>query len=139
VRDKRPDVGALGAIIDQCLEKPQARRYGSAEALVAALEALALGGTASELGEDVSLFAGLSAFQEADAERYVGREREVAGLVGRLRNQPLVVVAGPSGAGKSSFVRAGVIPALKRSGEPWEAFLLRPGRRPLVALADVLA
>src|SRR5262249_36226208 len=29
--------------------------------------------------------------------------------------------------------------ALKRSGERWEAFVLRPGRRPLAALADVLA
>jgi WD40 repeat protein len=139
VLDKRPDVGALGAIIDRCLQKQRTKRYGSAEALVAALEALVLGGKASELGEDESLFAGLSAFQEADAERYVGREREVVGLVGRLRNQPLVVVAGPSGAGKSSFVRAGVIPALKRSGEHWEAFILRPGRRPLAALADVVA
>jgi len=139
VRDKRADVGALGTIIDRCLQKPRAKRYESAEALVEALEALALGGKASELGEEASLFAGLSAFQEADAERYVGREREVVGLVGRLRNQPLVVVAGPSGVGKSSFVRAGVIPALKRSGEQWEAFILRPGRRPLAALADVLA
>jgi serine/threonine protein kinase/cell division protein FtsB len=138
VRDKRPEVGALGAIIDRCLQKPRARRYGSAEELMAALEALAHGGKASELDEESSLFAGLSAFQEADAERYVGREREVVGLVGRLRNQPLVVVAGPSGAGKSSFVRAGVIPALKRSEEPWEAFIVRPGRRPLAALADVL-
>src|SRR5262249_47960375 len=46
---------------------------------------------------------------------------------------------GPSGAGKSSFVRAGVIPALKRSDEPWEVFVQRPGRRPCAALADVLA
>jgi WD40 repeat protein len=139
VRDKRADVGALGAIIDRCLQKQRAKRYRSAEELLAALEALALGRKASELGEDESLFAGLSAFQEADAERYVGREREVVGLVGRLRNQPLLVVAGPSGAGKSSFVRAGVIPALKRSGERWEAFIVRPGRRPLAALADVVA
>ena len=139
VRDQRPDTGALGAVIEQCLHKPRDRRYRSAEELLAALEALALGGKASELGEDESPFAGLSAFQEADAERYVGREREVAGLTGRLRNQPLLVVAGPSGTGKSSFVRAGVIPALKRSGEPWEAVILRPGRRPLAVLADVLA
>src|SRR5262249_32562567 len=48
-------------------------------------------------------------------------------------------VTGPSGAGKSSFVRAGVIPALKRSGALWETFIVRPGRRPLAALADVLA
>ena len=38
----------------------------------------------------------------------------------RLREQPLVGVVGPSGVGKSSFVRAGVMPALKASGEPWE-------------------
>ncbi len=50
VRDKRPDVGALGPIIDRCLEKPRAKRYGSAEELVAALEGVARGGKASELG-----------------------------------------------------------------------------------------
>jgi WD40 repeat protein len=139
VRDRRPDIGALGAIIDRCLCKPRDRRYGSAAELVAALEGLARGRRAGELGEDESPFAGLAAFQEADAERYVGRDREIAGVTGRLRNQPLVVVAGPSGAGKSSFVRAGVIPALKRSGERWEAFIVRPGRRPLAQLADLLA
>ncbi|HWO19118.1 MAG TPA: protein kinase [Kofleriaceae bacterium] len=139
VRDKRPDVGALGAIIDRCLQKPRASRHGSAAELVAALEALTRGGKPSELGDDEGLFLGLSAFQEADAERYVGRDHEVVALVGRLRSQPLVLVAGPSGTGKSSFVRAGVIPALKRSGEDWEAFILRPGRRPLAQLAALLA
>ncbi len=139
VRDRRPDVGGLGAIIDRCLQKDRADRYRSAEELLSSLEGLALGGKPRPLGEEESPFAGLSAFQEADADRYVGREHEIASLTGRLRNQPLVVVAGPSGAGKSSFVRAGVIPALKRSGEGWEAFILRPGRRPLAALADVLA
>ncbi|WP_437294161.1 nSTAND1 domain-containing NTPase [Sorangium sp. So ce426] len=39
--------------------------------------------------------------------------------------------------GKSSFVRAGVIPALKRSGEGWEALVLRPGREPMEALAHL--
>jgi len=46
----------------------------------------------------------------------------------RLHHHPLLVVAGPSGAGKSSFVRAGLIPALKRSGEGWEALIVRPAR-----------
>jgi WD40 repeat protein/serine/threonine protein kinase len=137
VRVRRPDLGALGAIIDRCLAKPRDHRPGSAGELLAALEAIAVARQASPAGDDASPFAGLSAFQEADAERYVGREREVAGLTGRLRNQPLVVVTGPSGAGKSSFVRAGVIPALKRSGERWEAFVVRPGRRPLAQLAEL--
>jgi ABC-type glutathione transport system ATPase component len=46
-------------------------------------------------------------------------------------------VVGPSGVGKSSFVRAGVVPALKHSGEPWTAIVIRPGRQPVDALAQV--
>ncbi|XXX72563.1 protein kinase [Sorangium sp. So ce134] len=138
--ERRPDVGALGALIDRCLKKRTAERVGSAKELLAELEDLLPGRRSLDLSEDESPFAGLAAFQEADAPRFFGREREVAALVTRLRNQQLVVVAGPSGAGKSSFVRAGVIPALKRSGDHrWEAFILRPGHRPLSALVDVLA
>ncbi|HEU4405637.1 MAG TPA: protein kinase [Polyangiaceae bacterium] len=139
VRDRRPDVGPLGAIIDRCLKKRRDERFGSADELLAALEPLLPGRRTLELGEGESPYAGLSAFQEGDAARFFGREGEVAGVLGRLRSQPLVAVSGPSGAGKSSLVRAGVVPALKRSGEGWQAFVLRPGRRPLAALADVLA
>ncbi|WP_437679094.1 nSTAND1 domain-containing NTPase [Sorangium sp. So ce131] len=136
--ERRPDVGALGDLVDRCLRKRKAERIGSARELLAGLEALVPGRRALQLGEDESPFAGLSSFQEADAARFFGRDREVSAVVTRLRNQQLLVVAGPSGAGKSSFVRAGVIPALKRSGDRWEAFVLRPGRSPLSALADVL-
>ena len=139
VRERRPDIGALGAVIDHCLKKPRADRIRSAEALLAALEPLRPGKQATSRSEDQSPFTGLSAFQEADAERFFGRESDVAGLLALLRNQPLVTVAGPSGAGKSSIVRAGVIPALKHSSDPWEAFVLRPGRKPLAALAEVVA
>ncbi|MDI1444331.1 protein kinase [Polyangium sp. 6x1] len=138
VSDKRADVGGLGAIIDRCLRKRKAERFGSAEELLAALESVLPGRKLLAPTEDESPFAGLSAFQEEHAARFFGRDRDVASVLGQLRHQPLVAVAGPSGAGKSSFVRAGVIPALKRSGERWETFLLRPGRRPLAALAEVL-
>ncbi|MDI1434584.1 protein kinase [Polyangium sorediatum] len=138
VSDKRADVGPLGAVIDRCLKKHKEERFSSAEELLAALEAVLPGRKSLAPSEDESPFAGLSAFQEADAARFFGRDRDVASVLGQLRHQPLVAVAGPSGAGKSSFVRAGVIPALKRSGERWETFLLRPGRRPLAALAEVL-
>ncbi|MDI1446374.1 protein kinase [Polyangium sp. 6x1] len=136
--ESRPDLGALGALIDRCLKKRKAERIGSARELLAALESIVDAPTTVALSDDDNPFAGLSAFQESDAARFFGRERDIAGAVGRLRNQQLVVVAGPSGAGKSSFVRAGILPALKRSGA-WEAFILRPGRKPLAALADVLA
>ncbi|WP_437734532.1 nSTAND1 domain-containing NTPase [Sorangium sp. So ce1335] len=138
LRARRPELGALGALVDRCLRKHKAERVGSARELLAELEALAPGRRALRLGEDDSPFAGLSAFQEADAPRFFGREREVAAATTRLRSEELLVVAGPSGAGKSSFVRAGLIPALKADGDRWEAFVLRPGRRPLSALADVL-
>ncbi|KYF88809.1 protein kinase [Sorangium cellulosum] len=135
----RPELGALGALVDRCLKKRKAERIGSASELLAELEALLPSRKPLELGEDESPFAGLSAFQEADAARFFGRDRDIAAMAARLRNQPLLVVAGPSGAGKSSLVRAGVIPALKYASEDrWEAFILRPGRRPLCALADVL-
>ncbi|WP_438044828.1 nSTAND1 domain-containing NTPase [Sorangium sp. So ce128] len=138
VSARRPDVGALGSLVDRCLRKRKDERIGSAKELLAELEALLPGRKAPDLGEGESPFAGLSAFQEADAARFFGRDRDVAAMMARLRNQPLLTVVGPSGAGKSSFVRAGVIPALKRSSERWETFIVRPGRRPLSALVDVL-
>jgi serine/threonine protein kinase len=138
VSERQPDLGPLAGIIDRCLIKNREHRTSSARVLQQELEAVAQGRRAMALSEDQNPFAGLASFQEGDADRFFGRNREIAALVARLRSQPLVAVAGPSGAGKSSLVRAGVIPALKRSGEGWDAFVMRPGRRPLVALADVL-
>ncbi|HEU4411145.1 MAG TPA: protein kinase, partial [Polyangiaceae bacterium] len=135
--DPCPEAGALAAVVERCLRKRREERFGSARELLAALEALRAGPGA--LAEGANPFPGLSAFQEADAGRFFGRDAEIAGAVRMLRHQPLVAVVGASGAGKSSFVRAGVIPALKRSGERWEAFVLRPGRRPLLALGEVWA
>ncbi|WP_438026667.1 nSTAND1 domain-containing NTPase [Sorangium sp. So ce233] len=138
VSERHPELGALGALVDRCLKKRKAERIGSARELLTELEALVPGRRALRLGEDESPFPGLSAFQEADAARFFGRDREIAAVAPRLRSEQLLVIAGPSGAGKSSFVRAGLLPALKGSGDRWEAFVLRPGRRPLSALADVL-
>jgi WD40 repeat protein/serine/threonine protein kinase len=141
LRDLRPKAGDLADVVDRCLKKRRAGRFASASELQQALEALA------RIPQDVektnaeteSPFAGLSAFQQADAGRFFGREAEVDVVVGRLRHQALVTIAGPSGSGKSSFVRAGVIPALTGARSNVETFIVRPGRHPLVALADVLA
>jgi WD40 repeat protein/serine/threonine protein kinase len=138
-RERGLDLGPLSGIIDRCLIKDRMHRTASARVLLQELESLAGGRTLIARSEHDSPFAGLVPFQEADADRFFGRTREIAGLVARLRSQPLVTVAGPSGAGKSSLVRAGVIPALERSGEGWTALVTRPGRRPLAALAEVLA
>jgi len=60
-------------------------------------------------------------------------------MVTRIRDRPIVAVVGSSGVGKSSFVRAGLVPALKASGETWETLVVRPGRDPMAALANILS
>jgi WD40 repeat protein/serine/threonine protein kinase len=137
--DRAADIGFLAGVIDRCLLKDSRHRTPSARALLAELEALAPGRRAVFVGDDGSPFASLAAFQEADADRFFGRDRDIDQVVAELRSRPLVAVVGPSGAGKSSLVRAGVIPALKRSGEGWDAHVVRPGREPLAALAGILA
>ena len=137
-----PHLGPLGGVVDRCLRKRADERPPSARALLDELEPL-LPRHASRLAgggeEPENPFVGLAPFQRSDAARFFGRGRDVAALVTLLRSQPLVTVAGASGAGKSSFVRAGVIPSLERSGQTWESFVLRPGRQPLAGLADLLA
>jgi hypothetical protein len=128
----------LGELVARCLAKRKDDRYPSALALLSDLEELIPGRARKNLDGDDSPYPGLTAFQEADAHRFFGRSRDVSGVVARLREQPLVGLVGPSGVGKSSLVRAGVVPALKSSGESWEALIVRPGRHPLIALAQAI-
>jgi serine/threonine protein kinase len=125
-------------IVDRCLLKDKTQRWQSAAQLLSALE-LFLPGRRPQLDGDESPYAGLSPFQESDAGKFFGRNREIAAMMTQIRDRPLMTVVGSSGVGKSSFVRAGVVPALKRSGETWEVLVARPGRKPLEALAGILA
>ncbi len=129
----------LADVIDKCLRKKKEERFESAKDLLRALEPF-MGGrfTTRELHVDVSPYTGLASFQESDAARFFGRTREIGAMVNRIRTQPMLAVIGGSGVGKSSLVRAGLVPALKRSGEAWECVVLRPGRSPLSALAAIL-
>jgi WD40 repeat protein/serine/threonine protein kinase len=138
VRAARPEIGKLGAIIDRLLVKRREDRLGSARELLAELSALAPAAKAAPAGEGGCPYPGLAAFREGDAARFFGRARAIGEATARLADRPLLAVVGPSGAGKSSFVRAGVIPALERAGDAWEAFVVRPGPRPLAALAELL-
>jgi formylglycine-generating enzyme required for sulfatase activity len=92
--------------------------------------------------EEENPYRGLRPFEAAHAEVFFGRQREVAELVARLREEPWLLVAAPSGAGKSSLVRAGLIPAVAGGalGEAaaWDIATMVPGARPLASLAGAL-
>ncbi len=79
-------------------------------------------------------FRGLLPFEEHDAGWFFGRDAEIDALVEHVRGVSVVPVVGPSGAGKSSLVRAGLLPRLREQGN-WTVLALRPGSRPLEALA----
>jgi hypothetical protein len=94
-------------------------------------------------------YPGMVPFDEADSERFFGREAEVQDLVERLRLRPFIAVIGASGSGKSSLVRAGLIPALRKSRlfgpnapqgqtSDWTIKIIRPGATPLAALAAAI-
>jgi hypothetical protein len=81
-------------------------------------------------------FQGLRFFDESDADRFFGRERLTAGSLARLRGEPFLAVIGASGSGKSSVVRAGLVPALRRT--PRVVHVLTPTRHPIDSLAVTL-
>ncbi len=129
----------LSQVVSRCLQPDKRKRYASAGELLSALERLVTSASARTAAIAVdNPYPGLVAFDEGASELFFGRTRETARLVSRLRDQALVAIVGPSGAGKSSFVRAGVIPALREQGN-WDAHILRAGKSPLKALAKVIA
>ena len=70
-------------------------------------------------------YPGLLSYQEEDAAVYFGREDAISEALESLNkiltfNTPATLLClGPSGSGKSSFVRAGVLPRLKKEPERW--------------------
>lgn len=97
-----------------------------------------------------SPFKGLEYFDESDVNLFFGREDTSARLAKRVQDgAPLTVVVGASGSGKSSFVRAGLIPALKRIArtradagsdkcEPLHILVITPTAHPIETLATAL-
>ena len=129
---------ALSEVVARCLEKSPAQRFPDAVSLLKALEPFLPGRQGSAISAEHGPFAGLRAFQEEDATKFFGRSRELGTLLGRLRDAPLLAVVGPSGVGKSSFLRAGVVPALRNGDVAWEVLTVRPGRTPILSLAEHL-
>jgi len=89
-------------------------------------------------------FPGLRPFQVAEEHLFFGRETQVDAMVDKLGATRFLAVVGTSGSGKSSLVNCGLVPALYRgllaeAGCAWRVAMLRPGNRPIRALAEALA
>lgn len=89
-------------------------------------------------------FPGLRAFETEEAILFFGRETHTRALLRRLSESRFLAVVGSSGCGKSSLVRAGLLPALFRgylesTTSHWRYTVLRPGTKPVDALAAALA
>jgi len=92
-----------------------------------------------------SPFVGLKAMTEADADRFFGRNEEIAELVAKLKRHRLIAIVADSGAGKSSLAQAGLVPAFRGGAlsdtagrEPddrlWHVVVMRPRRDPIGGL-----
>ncbi|MBW4556139.1 MAG: caspase family protein [Trichormus sp. ATA11-4-KO1] len=88
-------------------------------------------------------YRGLKAFSEDDAQYFYGRESLTQQLIGHLAHKSFLAVVGASGSGKSSVVQAGLMAQLRLGkqlpgSDSWLITSLRPGARPLEALAQRL-
>jgi WD40 repeat protein len=111
--------------------------------LVAGILGRAPEGDAFRLPDEPAPYRGLRSFDEKSSAFFFGRDPDIQRVLEKLRTEPFVAVVGPSGAGKSSLVFGGVLPHLERPGSGFEpgprTWVLRPGDRPLRALADQVA
>ncbi|HEX4941532.1 MAG TPA: AAA family ATPase, partial [Actinomycetota bacterium] len=92
---------------------------------------------------DLCPYKGLASFEEHDWASFFGRERLVGELAARTVQVGVLGVIGASGSGKSSLVAAGLLPSLGAGLLPgsdrWIHAVMRPGDRPMAALASALA
>jgi hypothetical protein len=86
-------------------------------------------------------FPGLRPFEEADADWFFGRSREINELLKRLRRVRFVAIVGPSGCGKSSMIKAGLLPLIRDGflDSTWLIGAFRPGEQPIGQLARAVA
>ena len=64
---------------------------------------------------DFQPYVGPRPFEEADQDRFFGREKEIRQLASLIVSRRVVVLYARSGAGKTSLLKAGLIPYLRRS------------------------
>jgi serine/threonine protein kinase/formylglycine-generating enzyme required for sulfatase activity len=143
LREIAPSVDSgFAAIVDRCLARDPAARFDSGDAVRQALEALATPARPAPAPDAVP-YRGLRSFEAEHRDLFFARDGDVRGIVDRLRAAGFVLVVGDSGVGKSSLLAAGVLPAIAEGAlDPdarFDVLRLVPGRRPMAALAAVLA
>ncbi|QJT04710.1 hypothetical protein G9272_34075 [Streptomyces asoensis] len=106
-------------------------------AVAAEIAASAQGDGPAETSRQSTPYAGLSAFQPEDADRFFGRERLTDEALAKVRDHRFLAVFGPSGSGKSSLLRAGLVARARASG--WPVMLFTPGPHPVEECAIRLA
>jgi WD40 repeat protein/transcriptional regulator with XRE-family HTH domain len=96
-------------------------------------------------GLGLSPYKGLSYFDEADADLFVGREALTTKFIERVFSlvsggSRFFAIVGASGSGKSSLVRAGLVSALRwnQASTDWHIHVLTPTAHPLESLAASL-
>jgi ABC-type glycerol-3-phosphate transport system substrate-binding protein/DNA-binding SARP family transcriptional activator len=137
----------VGSVIGRATAADASARYPDAAAFAEALHhALCASPVDRAWTEIENPYKGLLAFDEADAEDFFGRARQVERLLARLGETGtrgrFVAVVGPSGSGKSSVVSAGLLPALRRGALPgstqWFVVPMTPGSHPFEELDAAL-
>jgi serine/threonine protein kinase/formylglycine-generating enzyme required for sulfatase activity len=131
----------FAATVDRCLRRNPEERYGTADELREALEALHDTGQRASVPEG-NPYRGLLPFESTHRSLFFGRRSEVGTIVERLRTEPSLLIVGDSGSGKSSLVRAGVLPLLSEGvldrHRSWQLTAMVPGRHPHAALLHAL-
>lgn len=93
----------------------------------------------SELLDVSCPYPGVESFKEKKSPFFFGRQRQIDYMVGRLKEDRLLVIVGPSGSGKTSLVQAGLLPQLKKEKpdgvEHYYFPTISPGTDPLKSLA----
>ncbi|KUM99110.1 hypothetical protein AQI95_40710 [Streptomyces yokosukanensis] len=131
-----PSLGVTLAYVEACqgvCHEWEARWHEAAAEIAASARC-------DEPGENSSQgapYAGLSAFQPEDADRFFGRERLTGEVLAKVRDRRFVTVFGPSGSGKSSVLRAGLVARARASA--WPVLLFTPGPHPVEECAIRLA
>ncbi|MFJ3877863.1 hypothetical protein ACIPW5_10430 [Streptomyces sp. NPDC090077] len=132
-----PSLAVTLAYVEACRGDRRAwetRWHETAAELAASAPAREHPGTA---GRQSAPYAGLSAFQPEDADRFFGRERLTGDVLAKVRERRFLAVFGPSGSGKSSLLRAGLVARARADG--WPVTLFTPGPHPLEECAVHLA